>query len=182
MSDGTDELRFLDPATFAERRRLRVTAEGQPVKNLNELEYVKGEIFANIWTNETDMSRASIPKTGASTGWIDLRGLLSPRRTGTGGRPERHRVRRGQRPAVRHRQALAARVRDPAHADEVERTPTRLALARPTCPGAAARCGSPRPRSAGSASSGDPSRRARARAPRSAACSPGSQTCRSRNT
>src|SRR5260221_7285995 len=47
MSDGTDALRFLDPATFAERRRLKVTAAGMPVRELNELEYVRGEIFAN---------------------------------------------------------------------------------------------------------------------------------------
>src|SRR3954454_4618534 len=44
MSDGTSELRVLDPATFAERRRISVTAAGAPLKNLNELEFVKGEI------------------------------------------------------------------------------------------------------------------------------------------
>ena len=49
MSDGTDELRVLDPATFAERRRIKVTAAGAPLRDLNELEYVKGEIFANVW-------------------------------------------------------------------------------------------------------------------------------------
>ena len=53
MSDGSDRLRLLDPATFAERRRIQVTAEGLPVRHLNELEFVKGEIFANIW--QTDM-------------------------------------------------------------------------------------------------------------------------------
>src|SRR5829696_5662185 len=52
MSDGTEFLRFLDPATFAERRRVRVTGVGQPVKNLNELEFVKGEIFANVWMTD----------------------------------------------------------------------------------------------------------------------------------
>src|SRR4030095_15866582 len=52
MSGVTEFLRFLDPATFAERRRLRVTGNGQPVKNLNELEYVKGEIFANGWMTD----------------------------------------------------------------------------------------------------------------------------------
>ena len=81
MSDGTDELRFLDPVTFAERRRLKVTAGGTPLKNLNELECVKGEIFANIW--KTDHIARIDPRPGEVTGWIDLRGLLSP--TGTRG-------------------------------------------------------------------------------------------------
>src|ERR1700733_2913250 len=49
MSDGTPTLRFLDPVTLAETRRIEVTAEGRPVKNVNELEWVKGEILANIW-------------------------------------------------------------------------------------------------------------------------------------
>jgi glutaminyl-peptide cyclotransferase len=74
MSDGTDRLRVLDPATFGERRRIQVTAEGVPVTHLNELEFVKGEIFANIW--QTDMI-ARIAPDGRVTGWIDLRGLLS---------------------------------------------------------------------------------------------------------
>jgi glutaminyl-peptide cyclotransferase len=79
MSDGTEFLRFLDPATFKERRRVRVTAAGSPVKNLNELEYVKGEILANIWTNETDVIARINPSTGAVTGWVDLNGLLTAR-------------------------------------------------------------------------------------------------------
>jgi len=74
MSDGTEFLRFLDPATFAERRRLRVTAVGQPVKNLNELEYVKGEIFANVWL--TDYIARIDPATGRINGYVDLRGLM----------------------------------------------------------------------------------------------------------
>lgn len=77
MSDGTDELRFLDPATFRERRRIRVTAVGKPVKELNELEFVKGEVFANVW--QTDYIARIDPKSGTVTGWIDMRGLLSPR-------------------------------------------------------------------------------------------------------
>ena len=76
MSDGSAELRVLDPATFAERRRIKVTAAGVPVTNLNELEYVKGEIFANIWQRDT-IARIA-PATGQVTGWIDLRGLLTP--------------------------------------------------------------------------------------------------------
>ena len=77
MSDGTEYLRFLDPATFAERRRLRVTAVGQPLKNLNELEYVKGEIFANVWL--TDYIARIDPATGRVSAYIDLRGLLPAR-------------------------------------------------------------------------------------------------------
>ena len=70
LSDGTSELRFLDPATMAERRRLTVTYRGQPVARLNELEWVKGEIFANIWMGRR-IARID-PESGAVTGWIDL--------------------------------------------------------------------------------------------------------------
>src|SRR5207253_1739714 len=52
MSDGTDYLRILDPETFQMRRRVRVMAAGAPLRNLNELEYVKGEVLANIWTTD----------------------------------------------------------------------------------------------------------------------------------
>jgi glutamine cyclotransferase len=78
MSDGSDSLRFIDPATFKERRpRMKITAGGAPLKNVNELEYVKGEIFANVWM--TDYIARIDPQTGKVTGWIDLAGLLSPR-------------------------------------------------------------------------------------------------------
>jgi len=70
MSDGTSELRFLDPATMRERRRLVVTHRGQPVERLNELEWVKGEIFANIWMGRR-IARID-PKSGKVKGWIDL--------------------------------------------------------------------------------------------------------------
>jgi glutaminyl-peptide cyclotransferase len=76
MSDGTDVLRFIEPTTFKERRSLKVTTSGQPVRQLNELEYVKGEIFANIWMTDT-IARID-PKTGRVTGWIDLTNLLTP--------------------------------------------------------------------------------------------------------
>lgn len=79
MSDGTEFLRFLDPATFAERRRVRVTAVGQPLKNLNELEYVKGEVFANIWM--TDYIARIDPVSGRVNSYIDLRGLMPPNDT-----------------------------------------------------------------------------------------------------
>jgi glutaminyl-peptide cyclotransferase len=75
MSDGSDEIRVLDPETFAERKRIKVTALGAPVKNLNELEWVKGELFANIW--QTDHIVRIAPASGKVTGYIDLSGLLS---------------------------------------------------------------------------------------------------------
>lgn len=74
MSDGTAELRFLDPETLRETRRLKVTADGKPVEQLNELEWVKGEIFSNIW--QSDMIARIDPKTGKVTGWINLNGIL----------------------------------------------------------------------------------------------------------
>lgn len=75
MSDGTAELRFLDPETLRETRRIKVTADGKPVDQLNELEWVKGEIFSNIW--QTDMIARIDPKTGKVVGWINLKGILS---------------------------------------------------------------------------------------------------------
>jgi len=75
MSDGTDTLRFLDPATFRERRRLRVTALGVPVRELNELEWVNDEVLANVW--QTDYIARIDPGSGQVRGWVDLRGLLS---------------------------------------------------------------------------------------------------------
>jgi glutamine cyclotransferase len=73
MSDGTPELRFLDPGTFRERRRVRVTYNGRPLPSLNELEWVKGEIFANVW--QTEIIARIDPDSGKVTGIIDLRGL-----------------------------------------------------------------------------------------------------------
>jgi glutaminyl-peptide cyclotransferase len=72
-SDGTATIHVLDPVTLAETRRIDVTAEGQPVRNLNELEWVKGEIFANIWL--TNKIARIDPASGKVTGWIDV-GLL----------------------------------------------------------------------------------------------------------
>ena len=74
LSDGTPDLRFLDPATFRELRRVTVKDHGQPVKYLNELEVVHGEIYANVW--HTDRIARISPRTGAVLGWIDLSGLL----------------------------------------------------------------------------------------------------------
>ena len=80
MSDGTPQLRFLDPETLKETRRLTVTADGQPVKNLNELEWVKGEILANIWL--TNRIARIDPTSGKVKGWIDLTGLMDPAELG----------------------------------------------------------------------------------------------------
>jgi glutaminyl-peptide cyclotransferase len=77
MSDGSDRLRLLDPASLKEIRRIPITAAGAPVNNLNELEWIKNEILANIW--QTDYVARIDPTTGHVTGWIDLRGLLAPR-------------------------------------------------------------------------------------------------------
>jgi glutamine cyclotransferase len=76
MSDGSSQLRFIDPATLHETGRITVKDAGGPVERLNELEYVKGEILANVW--QTDRIARISPKDGRVTGWIDLSGLLSP--------------------------------------------------------------------------------------------------------
>jgi glutamine cyclotransferase len=73
ISDGTPVLRFRDPKTFKEVRSLQVTADGRPVGNLNELEWVKGEILANIW--QTRMIARIDPQTGKVKAWIDMTGL-----------------------------------------------------------------------------------------------------------
>lgn len=70
MSDGTAALRFFDPATFKEQRRIAVTAAGRPVQDLNELEYVNGEVWANVW--KTNLIARIDPASGAVKGWIDL--------------------------------------------------------------------------------------------------------------
>jgi glutaminyl-peptide cyclotransferase len=76
MSDGTAELRFWNPDTLRETGRVTVTAGGRPVANLNELEWVKGEVYANVW--ETDRIARIDPASGKVVGWIDLTGLLAP--------------------------------------------------------------------------------------------------------
>jgi glutamine cyclotransferase len=73
MSDGSAHLIFLDPETFAEIRRLKVFDDKGPVTGLNELEYVRGEIFANVWP--TNLIAIISPVSGRVTGWIDLAGL-----------------------------------------------------------------------------------------------------------
>ena len=74
MSDGTPVLRVLDPETLAVVRNIAVTAAGEPVMNLNELEWVDGEIYANVWL--TNRIARIDPASGHVVGWIDLDGLL----------------------------------------------------------------------------------------------------------
>jgi glutamine cyclotransferase len=76
MSDGSDRLRFLDPNTLRQVGDLSVTLNGRPLRNLNELEWVEGEILANVW--QTNWIARIDPASGAVTGLIDLRGLLPP--------------------------------------------------------------------------------------------------------
>jgi glutaminyl-peptide cyclotransferase len=76
MDDGTDEIRLWDPRTFAERRRIKVHEGSRSIDNVNELEYVEGELYANIW--QTDRIARISPATGAVLGWIDMSGLLGP--------------------------------------------------------------------------------------------------------
>jgi glutamine cyclotransferase len=81
MSDGSDTLFFRDPSTFAVKHAVRVTFNGRPVRNLNELEFIQGRVWANIW--QTDTILLIDPKTGVATGYLDLAGILpSSVRTG----------------------------------------------------------------------------------------------------
>lgn len=83
MSDGSSRLKFIDPAGFVVRSTITVTDQGRPVEALNELEWVEGEIWANIW--QSDRIARIDPATGKVTGWIDLTGILPAplRREGT---------------------------------------------------------------------------------------------------
>jgi glutamine cyclotransferase len=76
MSDGTSTLRFLDPETLAEVRRVSVRDRSGPVANLNELEVVRGSVLANVWL--TDRIARIDPQSGRVTSWIDLAGLRPP--------------------------------------------------------------------------------------------------------
>jgi len=75
MSDGTSELRFWDPETLREVGRVMVTDDGRPVPELNELEWIKGEVYANVY--QTDRIARIDPSSGKVVGWIDLAGILS---------------------------------------------------------------------------------------------------------
>lgn len=75
MTDGTPVIRFLDPDTLKVIGRLTVTADGRPVRNLNEVEWVRGEIYANVW--QTNRIARINPTTGQVVSWIDLTGLVA---------------------------------------------------------------------------------------------------------
>lgn len=77
MSDGTNQLRFLHPNTLQVKRTISVFDKGEPLAQLNELEFIRGEIWANIW--QTDKIVQLDPQTGKILGWIDLTGLLPTR-------------------------------------------------------------------------------------------------------
>jgi glutaminyl-peptide cyclotransferase len=74
LSDGTATLRFFDPDTFREVRRITVKDNGKPVTELNELEYIHGEIYANVW--HADRIARISPATGRVLGWINLKDLM----------------------------------------------------------------------------------------------------------
>jgi glutamine cyclotransferase len=78
MSDGSETITFRDPETFTEVRKITVRAQGKPVKNLNELEYIDGEIWANIWYS--DMIARIDPQTGIVKAWVDMEGVPMPDR------------------------------------------------------------------------------------------------------
>jgi glutamine cyclotransferase len=77
MSDGTPMLYFLDPETFVLDRKIMVLDRDSPVWGLNELEYIDGEIYANVWPTKRIVRIE--PATGRVIGWIDLEGILSPK-------------------------------------------------------------------------------------------------------
>ena len=74
LSDGTNQLRFIDPKTFEVRRSISVFEKGKPLRELNELEYGKGEIYANVWHKDS-IARIE-PRTGKIVGWLDLKGII----------------------------------------------------------------------------------------------------------
>ena len=75
MTDGSPEIRVIDATNFKEKRRIKVHDGPKPIDQLNELEYIDGELYANIW--QTDRIARISPQTGEVVGWIDLSGLLS---------------------------------------------------------------------------------------------------------
>lgn len=81
MSDGSATIRVLDPHSLKELRRIQVTADGQAIDALNELEVVNGELFANVWG--TDIIARIDTASGKVVGWIDLTNLLPPAQRGT---------------------------------------------------------------------------------------------------
>ncbi len=79
LSDGSNKIRFLDPNSFRVTRTISVADDGKAVNNLNELEYINGEIYANIWHDQRIVTIN--PQSGAVTAWIDCSGLLKKSET-----------------------------------------------------------------------------------------------------
>ena len=77
ISDGTEILRFIDPVTFEDVKQVKVLDKGNPVLSLNELEYIDGQIYANIW--QEDKIAIINSDTGRVSGWIDLSGIFDKR-------------------------------------------------------------------------------------------------------
>lgn len=84
MSDGSDRLTYLDAETYQPKRVLKVTRDGRPVQQLNELEFIEGEVWANVW--HQDVILRIDPATGQVTKFLDLRGIIN--REKLGGNPE----------------------------------------------------------------------------------------------
>jgi glutamine cyclotransferase len=80
MSDGSAQIRCLDPMTLREQRRFTVHEGAHPIVSLNELEWVRGELFANVW--QTDRVVRIAPDDGRVLGWVDLSGLLPEEKHG----------------------------------------------------------------------------------------------------
>jgi glutaminyl-peptide cyclotransferase len=74
LSDGSSRIRFIDPNSFLVTRTINVTDEGRSIRDLNELEFINGEIYANIWHDQRIVTIN--PQTGVVTAWIDFSGLL----------------------------------------------------------------------------------------------------------
>ncbi|MFM9852205.1 MAG: glutaminyl-peptide cyclotransferase [Sphingomonadaceae bacterium] len=83
LSDGTPTIRFLDPETFAERKSIRVTFKGRPIPDLNELEWVKGKIFANVW--QSNFIVVIDPASGTIERVLDMSPLVKASGRGSGG-------------------------------------------------------------------------------------------------
>lgn len=81
LSDGSADLQFLDPQTFAPSHKVQVTLNGNPVINLNELEYINGEVWANVW--QTDFIVRIDPQTGNVNSIVDLTGLSAQTELGS---------------------------------------------------------------------------------------------------
>ena len=115
MSNGSAALVFIDPASMERTGYVVVSSAGGAVGFLNELEYIDGKVYANVW--QTDLVVVIAPDTGAVRAWIDLGGLNpEPRRLRLSVRAERHRARSARRRAARDRQGLAVPLRGRARA------------------------------------------------------------------